>query len=142
MTSESVAPGTNVIPSASARFDPLTGSITTRLDRSLMTPATSRPTVYSFVLYRCGGVGSVAQEVTQEAFVEAVRHRDRFDGRSSPLTWVCGIARHKLADHFRRLARDKDRAVDLVAVDNRRVDEQGGAEGGADSGAYPRLVPE
>lgn len=72
------------------------------------------PSVYSFVLYRCGGNRSVAMELTQEAFVEAVRARDRFDGRSTPLTWICGIARHKLADHFRRLAREDRRNLQLV----------------------------
>jgi RNA polymerase sigma-70 factor, ECF subfamily len=74
------------------------------------------PGVYAFVLYRCGGVRSVAMEITQEAFVEAFRHRARFDGRSAPSTWICGIARHKLADHFRRRAREERRHVSLAAI--------------------------
>lgn len=74
------------------------------------------PGVYAFVLYRCGGVRSVAMEITQEAFVEAVRHRARFDGRSAPFTWICGIAQHKLADHYRRRAREERRHVSLAAV--------------------------
>jgi RNA polymerase sigma-70 factor (ECF subfamily) len=74
------------------------------------------PGVYAFVLYRCGGVRSVAMEITQEAFVDAVRQRARYDGRSAPLTWICGIARHKLADHFRRRAREEARLVSLSAV--------------------------
>lgn len=76
--------------------------------------------VYGYVFDRCGG-SSVAEELTQEAFVEAVRHQARFDGRSDPLTWVCGIARHKLADHFRRLERQERRQARLVA---RHVEEE------------------
>jgi RNA polymerase sigma-70 factor (ECF subfamily) len=72
--------------------------------------------VYAFVLYRTGGRSAIAMELTQETFVEAVRSAGRFDGRSAPVTWVCGIARHRIADHFRRLVRDKRRTVPLSTV--------------------------
>jgi RNA polymerase sigma-70 factor (ECF subfamily) len=75
------------------------------------------PGVYTFVLARCGGVRSEAMEITQDVFIEAVRHRDRFDGRSEPLTWLCGIAKHKLADHFRRRSREERRHLQLAAGD-------------------------
>ena len=72
------------------------------------------PTVYGYLFHRCGGVRQVAEELTQEAFVEAVRNRDRFDGRSDPVTWVCGIAKHRLVDHYRRQHRDERRRLRLV----------------------------
>lgn len=72
------------------------------------------PRVYGYLFDRCGGVRLVAEELTQEAFVEAVRHRSRFDGRSDPVTWVVSIARHKLADHYRKLSRDERRHLKLV----------------------------
>lgn len=81
------------------------------------------PRVYGYLFDRCGGVRSLAEELTQEAFVEAVRHRSRYDGRSDPLTWVISIARHKLADHFRRLGREERRHLRLIS---------GTAEAGAD----------
>jgi RNA polymerase sigma-70 factor (ECF subfamily) len=62
------------------------------------------PYVYGFVLDRCGRC-ELAEELTQETFVEVVCGRASFAGGSDPLTWVCAIARHKLADHFRRLDR-------------------------------------
>jgi RNA polymerase sigma-70 factor, ECF subfamily len=74
------------------------------------------PIVYAFVLYRTGGRRSIAMELTQETFVEAVRSADRFDGRSAPVTWVCGIARHRIADHYRRQGRDERRTVSLSTV--------------------------
>jgi RNA polymerase sigma-70 factor (ECF subfamily) len=39
-----------------------------------------------------------AEEVRQQVFVEAHRDMDRFAGRSSLLTWLIGIARHRCLD--------------------------------------------
>ena len=72
------------------------------------------PAVYGFVFVRCGADEGVAQDVTQETMVEVVRHRDQFDGRSEPMTWVCGIARHKVADHYRAAHRERRRRLRLV----------------------------
>ena len=73
------------------------------------------PRIYGYLHDRCGGDAAVAEELTQQTFVAAVRERTRFDGRSEPMTWLTAIARHKLADHFRRLAREERRRVRLVA---------------------------
>lgn len=76
------------------------------------------PRVYAFLASRCGGPGDVAEELTQQTFVEAVRRRDSFDGRSDVVTWICAIGRHKLADHFRRLEREERRRMQLVASES------------------------
>lgn len=77
------------------------------------------PSVYRFVFARCGADDGLAQEITQETMVEVVRRRATFDGRADPLTWVCGIARHKIADHFRAKYRDQRLRSRLV---ERRTD--------------------
>lgn len=74
------------------------------------------PRVYRYVLSRCAGDQPLAQELTQQTFIEAVRHPDGFDGRSNVVTWLCAIARHKLVDHYRRSGRDARRAAALVLV--------------------------
>ena len=74
------------------------------------------PKVFGFLFDRCGGVRDVAEELTQETFLEAVRSRHRFDGRSDPVTWLCAIAGHKLIDHWRRLNREEHRRLRLVAA--------------------------
>lgn len=74
------------------------------------------PRVYAFLASRCGGPGALAEELTQQTFVEAVRRRDSFDGRSDVVTWLCAIGRHKLADHFRQLEREERRRLRLVAA--------------------------
>jgi RNA polymerase sigma-70 factor (ECF subfamily) len=71
------------------------------------------PRVYSYVFSRCGHDVALAEDITQQAFIAAVEQRARFTGRSDAGTWVCGIARNKLADHFRRLARDERRRMRL-----------------------------
>ena len=81
------------------------------------------PRVYRYVLTRCGDE-ALAEEVTQEAFIEAVRARRRFEGRSDPVTWICTIGRHRLIDHVRHDRRSVSRQLRLVDthadVDSRR----------------------
>jgi RNA polymerase sigma-70 factor (ECF subfamily) len=69
------------------------------------------PRVYGYLLRRCAGDASLAEELTQQTFIAAIEQRRRFDGRSEVVTWLCGIARHKLADHFRALERDERRRM-------------------------------
>ena len=73
------------------------------------------PRVYRYLLARCGDQ-AVAEELTQEAFVEAIRSRRRFEGRSDPVTWICAIGRNRLADHVRRGRRDENRHWDIAML--------------------------
>ena len=77
----------------------------------------SLPSVYGYLFHRCGRNPELAEELTQQAFVEAVRGRRRFLGAANATTWVIGIARHKLVDHFRRAERDARRLAALSARD-------------------------
>jgi RNA polymerase sigma-70 factor (ECF subfamily) len=71
------------------------------------------PIVYGYLLSRCGQV-ALAQDLTAESFLAAVETVRR--GADHPLTagWLVGVARHKLADHWRRQARE-DRGLRAVA---------------------------
>src|SRR5512135_159790 len=71
------------------------------------------PVVYGYVFRRCGGNQALAEDLAQTTFTEAVRRRGSYDGRSDPVTWVVGIARHKLVDSFRRQAREGHRQLRL-----------------------------
>jgi RNA polymerase sigma-70 factor, ECF subfamily len=73
------------------------------------------PRVYRYLLARCGGDPDLAEELTQQTFVEAVRQRASFDGRSDAVTWLCGIGRHKLVDHYRRSGRESQRQLRIVS---------------------------
>ncbi len=50
-------------------------------------------TVYGFLLTRTGNP-DLAEELTQETFYQAVKHVDRYGGKSSVSTWLCGIAKN------------------------------------------------
>lgn len=80
------------------------------------------PRVYGYLAARCAGDDALAEELTQETFVEAIRQRHRFDGRSDVVTWLCAIGRNKLVDHYRRHGRDARRHDRLIAGEARTPD--------------------
>ena len=56
----------------------------------------------------------LAEELVQESFVAALAARKDFAADSSLRTWLIAILRRKLADHFRRAARERTRRDDPV----------------------------
>jgi RNA polymerase sigma-70 factor (ECF subfamily) len=102
------------------------------------------PRVYGYLFNRCRGDSSIAEDLTQVAFTEALRRRATYDGRADPVTWVIGIARHKLIDQFRTEARDERRRMQLV-VHELEVDQDAASwnralEGEALRAALDRLT--
>jgi len=75
------------------------------------------PRVYGFVFGRAGGDSLLAEDITAQAFLEAIRARKTFDGRSDPVTWICSIARNRLIDHYRTEARDHGRHLRLIVTE-------------------------
>jgi RNA polymerase sigma-70 factor (ECF subfamily) len=49
----------------------------------------------------------IAEEIVQDAFLEGLRMRGTYRGRSSERTWLVGILRHKILDHVRRSSRER-----------------------------------
>ena len=49
--------------------------------------------------------GDVAEDLVQETLLSALRARGGFAGKSSERTWLVGILRRKIIDHFRDLAK-------------------------------------
>lgn len=62
------------------------------------------PRVYRYLFHRCGRNSDIAEELTQQTFVEAIRSQSHFTEGDS-VSWLIGIARHRLIDHFRGLER-------------------------------------
>jgi RNA polymerase sigma-70 factor (ECF subfamily) len=71
------------------------------------------PRVFGYLYHRCHGDRVLAEDLTQAAFTEAIRHAGSYDGRSDPVVWLIGISRHKLLDEFRARARDEQRSMRL-----------------------------
>lgn len=63
------------------------------------------PRIYGYFFRRCGGSDDLARELTQETFTAAVAELTKGVVVEAPQPWIVGIARHKLADHYRRQSR-------------------------------------
>ena len=50
----------------------------------------------------------LAEELTQETFYRAIRASDKYDGSSSVLTWLCGIAKRTRLEYIRKHPRCED----------------------------------
>lgn len=48
----------------------------------------------------------IAEDLVQETLLVAVRTHERFAGRSSERSWLVGILKNKICDHFRKLGRE------------------------------------
>lgn len=59
----------------------------------------------------------VAEEIVQETFLAALKSVKSFRGDSSPRTWLVGLLRRKIADHYRRRNREPE-AESIDATDS------------------------
>ena len=67
--------------------------------------------IYRYLLARTGSPED-AQDLTAETFHAALEGFTAFDpAQGAPVAWLTGIARHKLADHFRRSWRTDPKAL-------------------------------
>ena len=89
--------------------------------------------VYSLVFNQVDRNRDVAEDIVQETFLAALKSAKGFKGRSSAYTWLCSIAYHKVADHYRRQSRERKRMVSGVDVDTVDVSENPGTQPQPDS---------
>lgn len=61
--------------------------------------------LYRFALARLRNA-ELAENCVQETFLAALAARDTFSGRSSERTWLVGILKRKVYDHYRTTARE------------------------------------
>jgi RNA polymerase sigma-70 factor (ECF subfamily) len=69
--------------------------------------------LYRFAMVRLRDP-ALAEDLVQETLLAALASYEKFAGRSSERTWLVGILKHKLIDHFRRSSREAP-APDLDA---------------------------
>ncbi|OBG30040.1 RNA polymerase sigma factor [Mycobacterium sp. E3198] len=62
------------------------------------------PVVYGYFVRRCGD-RATAEDLTSETFLAAMDAARRDDPPPITIPWLLGVARHKLADHYRRGSR-------------------------------------
>ena len=64
------------------------------------------PHVYGYLLARCGDPG-LAEDLTAESFLAAVGAVRKPGAADPTIPWLIGVARHKLADYWRRVEREQ-----------------------------------
>ena len=67
--------------------------------------AVHRPRLLRFALQHLRNRAQ-AEDAVQDTLLAALEGARRFAGESSVLTWLTGILRHKIVDHFRRQGRE------------------------------------
>jgi RNA polymerase sigma-70 factor (ECF subfamily) len=87
--------------------------------------------VYSYVLFRVRD-RSIAEDLTQEVFIQALRSMGAFDWRGALAPWLLRIARNTVIDHWRKQGRRNERSLSAVEAD----------EEGAGDSRIDRLVSE
>jgi len=78
--------------------------------------------VYGYLVPRCGSP-TVAEDLTSETFLAAADAVKRRPPAELTVAWLIGIARHKLADHWRRKERE-ERLLTAVDSEPEVVDDE------------------
>jgi len=68
--------------------------------------------LFAFVCHHLDESRAEAEDIWQEALLAALQGLSTYQGQCRLFTWLCGIAQHKIADHFRRQGR---RATDVFS---------------------------
>lgn len=63
--------------------------------------------LYGFAMFRLRDQHA-AEDAVQETLLAGLQSRERFDGRSSERTWLVGILKHKVVDHYRKVGNARE----------------------------------
>jgi RNA polymerase sigma-70 factor (ECF subfamily) len=80
--------------------------------------------LFGYVIARVGDK-EVAEDLVQETLLAGMKGSESFGGRSSEKSWLVGILKHKIVDHFRRRDQGTERRVDYVADIGAFFDQEG-----------------
>ena len=81
--------------------------------------------LFAFIYHHLEGARPEAEEVWQDTLAAAVRSMARYRGESGFFSWLCGIARHKVGDYFRRRNRTTQNLILVPPADLARLMDQG-----------------
>jgi RNA polymerase sigma-70 factor (ECF subfamily) len=85
----------------------------------------------SLYRYAISAVGDsvLAEELVQETYLAGIEAIDKFKGNSAVKSWLIGILKHKIADHFRRKSRlvpmEESELERTIAEQDKSFDQKG-----------------
>ncbi len=59
---------------------------------------------------------ALAEDLVQETLLAGLKARERFAGNASEKTWLTGILKHKIVDHFRKSSRETVQDIDDAMI--------------------------
>lgn len=81
--------------------------------------------LYNFALFRVQH-SNIAEDLVQETFLSAIQSLKNFKGESTARTWLVGILKHKIIDHFRKNFRETPSSdIELQANLHKEFDAKG-----------------
>lgn len=81
--------------------------------------------LYRFALMRLRD-SQLAEDAVQDTLLAALKARTSFEGHSTERTWLTGILKRKIIDHFRRIAKEIDvPPEELPAADSTEAQRPG-----------------
>jgi len=78
------------------------------------------PRIFGYFLPRVGNRTAIAEDLTQETLLAAIKSTSGPIDDSAVMPWLFGIARHKLMDHYR--AEDRERRQFGLSIDPELID--------------------
>jgi RNA polymerase sigma-70 factor (ECF subfamily) len=94
--------------------------------------------LYRYVSRRCGGDRALAEDVTQETWLRAVREWSKKGPPDQPIAWLTTVARNLLVSYFRRV---QPAALEALRSEETPVaSDDGRAVGSADAVAAVTLA--
>ena len=77
--------------------------------------------IYSYVRRRLIPRADLVEDLVQEVFLAAWENLEKFRGESALRTWLLGIARHKVEDHYRKRLRELQLAEEEESLESEPV---------------------
>jgi len=68
--------------------------------------------LYNYAVSRVSS-REAAEDLVQETLLAALKNYSSFDGKSNIRTWLTGILRHKIMDHYRQIYKSDKNKVDI-----------------------------
>lgn len=81
--------------------------------------------LFAFICHALDGARPEAEEIWQDTLEAGIRTLPSYRGQSRLFSWLCSIARHKLADHWRRQNRSRQRLYVMPPEDLARLLDEG-----------------
>ncbi|PCJ16219.1 MAG: RNA polymerase subunit sigma-70 [Candidatus Cloacimonadota bacterium] len=82
--------------------------------------------LFKYAIHRVSDT-EVAEDLVQETFLAGIKSKDNFKGKSTEKTWLTGILKYKIIDHYRRKNKEIpiSKISDKIGIETTLYDKKG-----------------